>query len=207
MVDRIDPKLPTYSRVRETDPDEQQGGNAADYHQEEKSFFEEKTDWRLLYAQTPHRTKSKRLLSHDIDRILLQNISLKSDPSILEAIIVYKNQVNEGPVFISIPRSLALKLQFHQRGESLPKTDICPMPYLQIMVPELIPSYTVASPTQTARDRISNHLKYKFQWLCGIVKDSKLSHPLTWSWSDLFMLFAVSVFVAACVLLFLLYLY
>ena len=209
MVDRIEQKPAVDYRVNETNPDRHSRGNREDQNSDEQSFFEDKTDWRLLYGKTPHTTHTKKLAMIDINHLLFQSVSLRNDPSVLEAVVVFNNQTQEGPVFISIPRALAFKLQYHHRGESLPTAEICSTPYLQVIVPAVIelpdgsaeepPEAPTTTPPLLPSEAMAKPTTASF---LALVKNqvSKIGQ-IQWSW-DLTLLLASVILMGIIFLLF-----
>lgn len=199
MVDRVEQKGATPYRIEEPDhankEREEEGGG-----QESKSFFEEKTDWKLFYEKTPHRTKSKTIMTRDIDCIRFESLSLKNDPSILEIEVTYRNQNREGPMFLSVPREMAFRLQNHHKGDILPKQLLCPLHYLQVLVPEPIPPVPM-QPQQPRSPSTSSPLQTLENTFRGLVRKA----PSNWSW-EFVILYGVCALLFVCLILVLLYL-
>lgn len=192
MVDRIEQKeIPPY-RVREvedsTDDKNKGRREEEDNQQKPKSFFSEKTDWRLLYEKNPHVTKIVTVTMQEIQHFLFQNVSLKNNPSILEAVLVYKNGSQQGPVFISLPRDLALRLQHAEKDDRIGKEIFGPMHYLQVMIPEPVPSRVhVGSSALRAHDTLrqtwERGKRFGQDALGNAICELKKRSPaLSWEW-------------------------
>lgn len=199
MIDRIEQKDPRYYRIQETDPD--RNPDEEDEGQDDKSFFEDKTDWRLLYNKVSHTTRSKTILSQDIDQILFHSVSLKNDPSVVEVTIVLKNKNRESPLFISIPRSLAFKFQHYERGHPLPKETICTAHHLQVMVPEaIVPSAVPPSLPEATSITLRIRHAYRARWQRILARFKQ-----KWSW-DIALFFSVCTMIILGVVWFIAYL-
>lgn len=141
MVDRIDKIKPDVYRVEETqDPLEEQRKQQEHEQTEEEDGdnfdrLAHKTDWQILFDKTNLWKRNVEVKVEDIDRIQFLGLNFKTNPSLLKIrVFLYDGQVIN-TAFLSVSRSLALKLRERKKSATIDVNLLTSDPVLHLTIP------------------------------------------------------------------------
>ncbi|OGQ06551.1 MAG: hypothetical protein A3G32_01495 [Deltaproteobacteria bacterium RIFCSPLOWO2_12_FULL_40_28] len=139
MADRIDKiNRVDYERVEasvESQKDRSRDENQEDRDKDEFAKAKEKTDWKLLLDNAPQWKRNIQLAREEVEKIIFQKISLKTEPSLLRIDVVLKDGEIISPAFMAISRLVGLKIKNLNSGDLVPPHLLFHNHVLRITIP------------------------------------------------------------------------
>ncbi len=143
MVDRID-KTDRFeywqvASSAEAHKDRGQGGDANEENKQSSrdgfASLGEATDWRLLFDKSKLWKRNIQVSRDEVKKVVFRKINLKTDPSLLRVDVELNGGETISPAFLSISRSVGLKIKNLQAGDTIPDDLIFQKDILSITTP------------------------------------------------------------------------
>jgi hypothetical protein len=137
MVDRIEKLRPTeHWKVQESagTKKDKRGQSEEEKQKEQRSRFEEGTDWTRLISKDSGKREIQNLLTRDIQSLTFKGISTSRDQAALEADILLKDGTCKDSALITVPRAEGIKWIHYKPGTPVPLDAFAKDPYLRVSV-------------------------------------------------------------------------
>lgn len=122
MVDRITKITPDHMRVDETkdsleDEKNQQSGDEADEDGQQSDIFDKSAREALWGTERAEaRFQDLKLEASEIDRVIFNEVILKSDPAWLVVSVILRGGRRLNMAYLPVPRPVAMRFKTYERG-------------------------------------------------------------------------------------------